>query len=130
MEQHFLLDSNVVIDFLAGKLPEEGKKLLRGVVNAVPVVSVITRIEVLGFSLDAAASKLLNDFMEASVVIDLSLGIADRTIALRRSSRLKTPDAIIAATALEYQLVLLTRNTKDFATVDGLQLVNPWIISH
>jgi predicted nucleic acid-binding protein len=130
MEQHFLLDSNVVIDFLAGKLPEEGTVLLREVVNAVPVVSVITRIEVLGFSSDAAATKLLNEFMDASIVIDLSQSIADRTIELRRTSRLKIPDAIIAATALEYQLVLLSRNIKDFAHVDGLQLVNPWVISH
>ncbi|MFO0358975.1 MAG: PIN domain-containing protein [Flavobacteriales bacterium] len=64
------------------------------------------------------------------IVIDLSQNIADRTIERRRTSRLKIPDAIIAATALEDQLVLLSRNIKDFAHVDGLQLVNPWGISH
>ncbi len=37
-----------------------------------------------------------------------------------------TEDAMIAAIALANQLVLVTRNTKDFAGIDGLVLLNPW----
>ena len=37
------------------------------------------------------------------------------------------PDAQIAAIALQYDLRLLTRNTKDFDSIEGLQLVNPWL---
>ncbi len=35
-------------------------------------------------------------------------------------------DAIIAATALEYDLTLVTRNVDDFKQVESLKLVNPF----
>jgi len=39
---------------------------------------------------------------------------------------MKLPDAIIAATALVYDLTLVTRNVADFKNIDRLKLVNPW----
>jgi predicted nucleic acid-binding protein len=41
---------------------------------------------------------------------------------------LTTVDGLIAATALEHDLTLVTRNVKDFANL-GLAVVNPWEIS-
>ena len=38
---------------------------------------------------------------------------------------LDTADGLIAATALEHNLTLVTRNTKDFARL-GVKLLNPW----
>ena len=35
-------------------------------------------------------------------------------------------DAMIAAIALAHQFTLVTRNTKDFAGIDNLVLLNPW----
>ncbi|MFP3043144.1 PIN domain-containing protein [Treponema primitia] len=35
-------------------------------------------------------------------------------------------DSLIAATTLTHRLTLLTRNTRDFAAVEGLSLINPW----
>ncbi len=51
----------------------------------------------------------------------------DRTVAERagrvaREHRLRLPDALIAATALEHGLQLSTRNTKDFERLRGLRL--------
>ncbi len=40
-----------------------------------------------------------------------------------------TEDARIAAIALTNNLVLVTRNTKNFLEIDGLTLVNPWEIT-
>ena len=40
-----------------------------------------------------------------------------------------TADAQIAAIALATQLTLVTRNTKDFDGIDGLQILNPWCIT-
>jgi predicted nucleic acid-binding protein len=39
---------------------------------------------------------------------------------------LAVPDGMIAATALEHDLVLITRNTKDYANL-GVALINPWL---
>ena len=36
------------------------------------------------------------------------------------------PDLFLAATALEHNLTLVTRNTKDFRRIADLQLFNPW----
>ena len=52
--------------------------------------------------------------------------IAERTISIRKSLRIKVPDAIIAATALEYSLQLVSRNEEDFAQIQDLKLVNPF----
>lgn len=45
-----LIDSNAVIDYLSGKLPLNGMAFMDGLVNAIPQVSVITKIEVLGYN--------------------------------------------------------------------------------
>ena len=39
---------------------------------------------------------------------------------------LHTPDGMIAATALEHGLVLVTRNVKDFSGL-GVDLLDPWL---
>ena len=46
--------------------------------------------------------------------------------ALDRGAPLPSIDGVIAATALERDLILVTRNVKDFAGL-GLSLLNPWI---
>jgi len=47
-------------------------------------------------------------------------------IQLRQSTSLKIPDAIIAATALDLELPLMTRNIKDFKKVPDLKWINPF----
>jgi len=48
------------------------------------------------------------------------------TIDLRRKYKIKLPDAVIAATALYYDLILVTRNEKDFEGIKGLEIYNPF----
>ena len=48
--------------------------------------------------------------------------------AKRKGMMLSTADGLIAATALEHDLMLVTRNIKDFLDL-GLTVVNPWINS-
>ena len=52
--------------------------------------------------------------------------IVNHTIKIRKAHKIKTPDAIIAATAITYSLTLITRNVNDFKNIEGLSLVNPW----
>ena len=44
---------------------------------------------------------------------------------IRKKYKTKLPDAIIAATALVYNLVLISRNIPDFKNINGLKVINP-----
>lgn len=119
------MDSNIVIDYLGGKLPADGIEFLDKVVNDVPEVSVITKIEVLGFAMPPQANQLLTDFFNDATIHPLSKPIVQKTIDLRKTHKIKLPDAIIAATALVHKMELITRNEADFKKIDHLNVVNP-----
>jgi predicted nucleic acid-binding protein len=119
-----LLDTNVVIDFLEGRLPPMGKTYMDTVVNAIPIMSIISKIELLGFNGTDAAMTLTEDFIGVSVLLDLSVEIVDRTIMLRRQYKIKLPDGIIAATALVHNLTLISRNYDDFKRISGLTVID------
>jgi predicted nucleic acid-binding protein len=95
------------------------------IIDAVANISVITKIEVLGFRMTKNEhEKLLEDFMHDAVVLALNDLVIDKTIQIRREHKIKLPDAIIAATALVYDFTLITRNTTDFT--DICKVINPW----
>jgi len=81
----------------------------------------------LGFS-DITNNEELKflEFIDAANLIDLGKDVVNKTIEIRKLSKIKIPDAIIAATALLNELAIITRNTKDFSKVEGLELVDPF----
>lgn len=118
-----LLDSNIVI---AAAVPEaEG---LRADLSTEPcVISIVTRIEVLGFHrLSAEEENGLREFLARAETIALDDVVAARSIALRQQRRMGLGDAIIAATALVHGMALVTRNVDDFKHIAGLELKNPF----
>lgn len=129
MEQsQYLIDTNVVIDYLGKKLPDSGMIFMNDVIDAVPNISVITKIEVLGFNAPDEHYRLLLSFMDDATLFDLTDNMVDTSIDIRKKHKTKLPDAIIAATALEYSLVLISRNTSDFKNINGLHIIDPYKI--
>jgi predicted nucleic acid-binding protein len=122
----YLLDSNVIIGYLAGAIPAPGMEAVSGIIDDVPHISVISQIEILRFNDTPENEQVLADFVQASGVHPLNDSVVRRTIALCKQSKIKLPDAIIAATALTEDFVLVTRNTDDFKNIAGLELLNPW----
>lgn len=59
----YLIDSNAIIDYLSGNLPEKGMLWMNDVINETPVVSVIVKIEVLGYKNSPETDQLLNEFI-------------------------------------------------------------------
>ncbi|MBL7792089.1 MAG: type II toxin-antitoxin system VapC family toxin [Saprospiraceae bacterium] len=121
----YIIDSNAVIDYLMGKLPVSGMSFLNEVVDQIPFVSVITKIEVLGFSASSASHRLLAGFFDDAIVFGLSEEVTEKTIELRKQHKIKLPDAIIAATALVNRCTLITRNTADFKAILELPVIDP-----
>ena len=126
MGERFLIDTNAAIDYLAGKLPENGvNEIERILVDKVGVISIIVKIELLSFSPPNPEDlQIIEALVNQCTLIDLDEDIAEKTYLLRREHRIKLPDAIIAATALANQFTLITRNTTDFRNINGLTFIN------
>ena len=63
--------------------------------------------------------------MNDATVLDLTGAIVDVSIEIRKKNKTSLPDAIIAATALVYDLVLISRNVSDFKNIQGLKIIDP-----
>jgi predicted nucleic acid-binding protein len=125
MEQGYFLDSNVIIGYLAGKIPSSGMEIVSKIISNRPNISVISQIEVLRFNDTPENEAVLGEFINMSKVYPLSNNVVERTIKLCKQVKIKLPDAIIAATALIEGLTLVTRNINDFNKIPDLILLNP-----
>ena len=107
-----LVDTDIFIDHLRGARElVPGRHRLHS--------SVITRAElVAGNSVTDAVNMLLAPFREIAV----DRNIAERAGRIRRESGTRLPDALIAATTLENNLSLVTRNVSDFDNIRRLRL--------
>lgn len=107
-----LVDTDIFIDHLRGAVElKAGRQRLH--------YSVITRAELFaGTTGTDLAARVLAPFRE----IPVDRAIAERAGRIRRETRLRMPDALIAASALERRLGLATRNTSDFEPVRGIRI--------
>ena len=117
MGKRYLLDSNTVIDYIAGLYPDKVKQWLNQIIDEEINVSIITKIEVLSFDPDKDDNyPILVDFFEASNIFELTDDIVKKTIQIRQKRKVKLPDAVIASAAIVNGLTLISCNTKDFKT--------------
>ncbi len=90
-------------------------------------ISVITRIEILGYyQCTQLQYEIAESFIKSFQESALSEKVIQSCIDLKRKYRIKLPDAIIAATALDLNISLATRNIADFNKIPELQLINPF----
>ena len=119
----FLIDTNIII------------YLTQDVLNIHDFVkdedelymSSITYMEVLGFQFqDNSEEEKVTMFCNTFERIFLTKEIEKQTILIRKSNKIKLPDAIIAATAIVCNLTLVTHNIDDFKHIKGLKILNPF----
>jgi predicted nucleic acid-binding protein len=123
---NYIFDTNAVIDLLEGKLPVSSVNKLT---NTIAEVSVISKIELLGYHRITFGQKTaIDNFLSYSILHPLTDDIIDKCIQIRKLFNIKTPDAIIAATALVYNVTLLSRNLKDFGKITGLSVLDPYTL--
>ncbi len=68
----------------------------------------------------------MKDFIADSIVFEITPDVISHCVSLRKNKKIKTPDAIIAATALAYDYTIITNNEKDFENIKGLKIANPY----
>ncbi len=107
-----LVDTDILIDHLRG-----ARRFDPG--PAEVSVSVVTRAEL--YAGRDAAESVVDQLLATLLEIDVDRAIAERAGRLRRTVGIPLPDALVAATALEHGLALLTRNARRFARVSGLE---------
>ena len=103
----YLLDTNIIIGVIKGN--EQAVSLVKGIGLSSCAFSVITRMELLGFSgITEHEERTFKVLLSKMTRLSLNVDIEDATIQLRKQRRIKLPDAIIAATAITYNMELLT----------------------
>jgi hypothetical protein len=124
----YLWDTNTAIYYLQQQFPTNAEKFIDDLLKKEqPVFSAITEIELLCWKTATEKdTEVLDDFINDALVLELERPIKLKTADIRKAHRIKLPDAIIAATALVYDLTLLSRNLSDFSGINGLKLINPW----
>lgn len=121
-----VFDSNALIYHLNDAYPPEQADRVDAWIDAGGLVSVVTRIEVLGFEQPTSEVKRARQLLTLFEERPLHEPVIQQTIALRREHSIRLPDAVIAATALDASLPLVTRNTDDFDAIDELELLDPF----
>jgi predicted nucleic acid-binding protein len=122
----FLLDTNAVLDFLKGE--EKITTIFQTEMKDKPrFVSEITRMELLGYpDISPDEEAIIKQFLSLVEILPCDEIVVNRVIQLRRmNKKLKLPDAIIAATAIEHQLTLVSRDKVFNLSLPQLPLINP-----
>jgi predicted nucleic acid-binding protein len=118
------LDANVIIyaynpaySFVLDELESSNQEL---------ACSEMVRLEVMGFvDLTRQERQKLEEFFTSIIVYPLDRGVVDMAIKIRQQKTIKSPDALIAATALSANQKLWTTNVKDFSWIENLEWYNP-----
>ena len=127
----YIVDSDWLIDYLAND--EEATQVVEGLADEGFSISIITYMEVYegleaGRYEDDATAKF-EDILSEAPLLQISPEVARRCARLRHHLRTegkrvnqRSLDLILAATALEHGLTLVTRNTEDYRDIPGLDL--------
>jgi len=122
----YLIDSNVIVNYTSEKFPQNAMRFLAEVIDEIPNISVVTKIETRSWrSAIIKEEENIKSFLNFSNIIALSDSVVEKCIEIRRNHKIKTPDAIIAATAIVYDFILLTSDS-DFDRIPNLKIINPF----
>jgi predicted nucleic acid-binding protein len=115
---NILLDTNGVLAFLEGH-----NQVVSVCSDKFVAISFITELELLGYrDITKEQHSLITKFLKLTSIIDINDGIKKATILLRSKYQIKLPDAIIAGTAINSKIPLLTSD-KGFSQISDCDII-------
>ncbi len=121
----YLIDNNAISNYFSGLFTEKGMDFMAEVFDQTPTISVITEIEALSWiNPDKSKEQIVKAFVKDASILALTPAVVAQCVSIRRSRKIKTPDAIMAATAIVHNLTLITSDS-DFKNISGLQVIDP-----
>ena len=117
-----LIDSNVII-----YAAQPHHIDLRQFIDEITLsVSVVSYIEVFGYhKLEEDERQYLEQFFQKTEILPLSDTVMHRAVSLRQQRRMSLGDAIIAATAIVHDRILVIHNVQDFLWISELNVLDP-----
>lgn len=113
----FVADTNFLIDI------HEGKDKVLPFLDSTIVISIISEIELLGwYKLKEEEKHLLRSLLDDCILFELTAEIRKLAIDIRQQKKIKTPDAIIAATA-KYLQIPIVSSDKGLKNIPGIELI-------
>jgi len=113
----FVADTNFLIDV------HEGNPKVEPFLDGTVVVSVISEIELLGwYKLTTEEKGALRQLLDDCIIFELTSEIRKLAIEIRQQKKIKTPDAIIAATAIHLQIPIVSSD-KGLKNIPGIELI-------
>lgn len=124
----YLYDTNIFIYYLADDITVNSWFTEEFLNLHEILVSPIIRIELLSFTgLSKEEEQSIEDLLSQFNTVPLLREIENQTIQIKRQYKIKLPDAIIAATAINQDAFLVTRNISDFKGITGLKIENLFV---
>jgi predicted nucleic acid-binding protein len=121
-----LIDTDVLIDVANNDVTAKAR-LAAESQNAALAISTVTVMELIVGCRNKSELQTLNRFLSQFQVLTLNHTISDRTTELLQtyflSHGLLIPDALIASTAIENQIPLISKNQRDFRFIQELNLL-------
>lgn len=103
----YLLDTCFILGLYAHN--QQALTVINGISFSLCAVSAVNRVELLGYhGISDDDDKELRHFLSLVTCLEINRAVQDKAIELRRRHKIKLADSLVLATALTYNLELLT----------------------
>lgn len=127
VSSNYLLDTNIFIYYFNGDPVVQPFFTEIATDHAIGLYCPISWPELLCYpNLSKAEANQIRAFLRTFTCIALTEPVLDRTAQIRRNYRVRLPNALIAACAIETNSILVTRNIADFQRISGINVLNPF----